>query len=297
MLKIVVCDSGWGGELVADFLSEELSMVEVIRVIDWPHAPYYDRDPATIGQLVETALGYYLNQVDLVVLGGYTTSLALDYLRSNYPDQRFVGMSHSLKYILHTKNYPSRVGLLAGKQTLDSGLAKQLHRDLPHSVFIPFDCSAWENLIDDGELSAAQIQAELSQSFKLATEVAPSTLQRQHHKQRALPLAEVLKLEQKIKDATATSSNTTITSSSATTASSNTTITSPNIATTSRSPLDAITEIDAVLLLDTHLWEIKPDLERLFGWRVRVLDFRCKLLHDACFALGLRGVDGGRGRH
>ncbi len=284
MLKIVVCDSGWGGELVADFLSEELGMVEVIRVIDWPHAPYHDKDPTVISRLVEAALGCYLGHVDLVVLGGYATSLALDDLRTKYPTQNFIGMDYSLHRILHTKNYPSRVGLLAGAQTLNPDLVARLSKDLPHSVFIPFDCGAWEKLIDDGELSAAQLQTELSQSFKLITEVAPSTLQRLHHKQRILPLAEVLKLEQENKDSTITSPNATIISS--------------DIATTSHSSLDAaIPEVDAVLLLDTHLWEIKPDLERLFGWRVRVLDFRRKLLHDACFALGLRGVDGGRGRH
>ena len=38
MLKIVVLDSGFGGELFADKLNDQLSIVEVIRVIDWRNA-------------------------------------------------------------------------------------------------------------------------------------------------------------------------------------------------------------------------------------------------------------------
>lgn len=53
---------------------------------------------------------------------------------------------------------------------------------------------------------------------------------------------------------------------------------------------------DVVLLLNTHFWEVKAELEEIFGWRVRVLDFREKLLHDVCAALKLRGVHGGRAK-
>ena len=38
MLKIVVFDSGFGGELFADRLESEIPVVEVIRVIDWRSA-------------------------------------------------------------------------------------------------------------------------------------------------------------------------------------------------------------------------------------------------------------------
>ena len=38
MLKIVIFDGGFGGELFADQLEAELDVVEVIRVIDWRNA-------------------------------------------------------------------------------------------------------------------------------------------------------------------------------------------------------------------------------------------------------------------
>lgn len=53
---------------------------------------------------------------------------------------------------------------------------------------------------------------------------------------------------------------------------------------------------DVVLLLNTHFWDIKLELEGLFGYKVRVLDFREKLLHDVCAALKLRGVHGKRAK-
>lgn len=53
---------------------------------------------------------------------------------------------------------------------------------------------------------------------------------------------------------------------------------------------------DVILLLNTHFWSIRSELEELFGYRVRVLDFRQKLLHDTCRALELRGVHGDRSK-
>ena len=38
MLKVVVFDSGYGGELFADYLEEELPLVDIVRVIDWRNA-------------------------------------------------------------------------------------------------------------------------------------------------------------------------------------------------------------------------------------------------------------------
>ena len=51
-----------------------------------------------------------------------------------------------------------------------------------------------------------------------------------------------------------------------------------------------------MILLSTHFWAIKSDLEELFGWRVRVIDFREVVLRNVCLALRLRGVDGRRAK-
>ena len=40
MTKIAVFGCGWGGELFADYLEKELAIAEVVRLHDYPHAPY-----------------------------------------------------------------------------------------------------------------------------------------------------------------------------------------------------------------------------------------------------------------
>lgn len=38
MLKIVVFDSGYGGELLADYLEDALPVIDIVRAIDWREA-------------------------------------------------------------------------------------------------------------------------------------------------------------------------------------------------------------------------------------------------------------------
>lgn len=296
MLKIVVCDSGWGGELIADFLSEELNTVEVVRVIDWAHAPYHDRSPEVVAELVEQALRPQIGQVDLIVLGGYGTSSALPYLRAKYPTQRFVDMSYSLPAILHTRRYPHNLAILASALTLQSELVLQLQAELPHTQFVLASYPVWEKLIDDGELSRAQIQEDLSQQFELAINPTARELRAQHSmefRKRELPLAELLKLSNVASVSSVSPAHKLATNASVdTSANIGTAIAEP--AADAATPHQSLAAVDAVLILNTHYLEIKTDLERLFGWQVRVLDFRPKLLHDVCAALKLRGVDGSR---
>lgn len=64
----------------------------------------------------------------------------------------------------------------------------------------------------------------------------------------------------------------------------------------SRPPNAPLIHGDVVLLLNTNLWELREDIEKLFGFNVRVMDFRQKLLHDVCAALNLLGVHGERSK-
>ena len=117
MLKIVVFDSGWGGELVADFLMRELTTVEVVRAIDWVGAPYCGKSVEGIYELVDVNLQRFIGNVDLIVLGGYAASLALGYLREKYPQQKFVGMSINYDMVLRSRNFPGQVVLLMDRLT------------------------------------------------------------------------------------------------------------------------------------------------------------------------------------
>lgn len=243
MKKIVVFDSGWGGELVADFLSEELKTVEIIRVIDWHNAPYSEKKHQQVYQCIEEGIKPYINKVDAIVLGGYDCSVFYETLRHKFPQQTFVPMRLDAYRVLHSKNYPRQICALMNKLTSESEISKELYLKFPDSYITVPDCRDWDQLIDDGEINREIIFSCLAPYFRL------------HDK--ALSIQE-------------------------------------------RSQLSELkqtrTMADVVLLMDTHLWDIKTDLEQIFGWNTRILDSRQKLLHDVCAALKLRGVDGKRSK-
>lgn len=304
MLRIVVFDSGWGGELVANFLMEELKMVEVVRVIDWPHAPYCGHTRDEICWLVEQGLTGYIGRVDAIVLGGYTVSLALGYLCERYPEQKFVGMGINFDAILRTRSYPDNVVLMAGRLTSELELRQELRQRLPYSTLVIPDCAGWEELIDEGLMMPEILRRDLGHDFALAESVIHRKVQ--EDKVPSSLGGEILGMNGSLKNAgvTGRSDKDALRAAIAKFAQA-----AEEAAADERALVHQFTEEapdvgddsgrihpDVVLLLNTHFWEIKLDLEAIFGWKVRVLDFREKLLHDVCAALKLRGVHGKRAK-
>lgn len=241
MKKIVVFDSGWGGEMVADFLAHELQTIEVIRVIDWRNAPYGNKNYQLVFQLVEEGIKPYLNRVDAIVLGGYACSVVYPGLQRKFPDQNFVPMQVDFFRLLQSRSSNKNICALMNKVTAKSEINHELRQKLPNSnIIIPDSCN-WDQLIDDGEMQSQIMVSELGKHFILRNGANLSQ-----------------------------SSNT-----------------EPDLS-------QPAMRADVVLLMDTHLWDVKSEIERLFGWGTRVLDSKNKLLHDVCAALKLRGVDGKR---
>ena len=93
MLKVVVFDSGFGGELFADYFEEEMPVVEIIRVIDWRNAEGYLRGPRTARKLAREAIRPYIGRVDLIVFANQLVSVtSLKYFRRKYRGQKFIGL-------------------------------------------------------------------------------------------------------------------------------------------------------------------------------------------------------------
>ena len=157
MLKIVVYDSGFGGELFADRLEEELKVVEVVRVIDWKNAVDIQSNSHFARRAAEVALRPYIGNADLIVLANHLVSLtSLKYFQRKYPTQKFIGFSLktpdtfvkrdtlilTTSSVAHTIKYRSFVFRLRRKSktlTLDD----------------------WPAKIDDGELSDLEIRTTL----------------------------------------------------------------------------------------------------------------------------------------
>lgn len=299
MLKIVVFDGGWGGELVASFLQHELEMVSVTKVIDWLNVPYETKTAAEIYILAQKYLAPFIGKVDLIVLGGYTVSVALEQLRSQYPQQKFVGMGISYNYLLKLRQPPNQIALLCNSSLVETSLCTDLQDYLPESTLIIPDSSGWEELINTGEMTSAVLRTELQDYFALSapSEAADSlasttrlqsemltgklriqVLQFLAREQRLVPQTRSF-LESGYQDYCSHEGH----GSKANEAS---------YSYADDKLAEDLLRPDTLLVLNTHFWEIEPELQEVFGMGARVLDFRSKLLHDVCLALDLRGVDG-----
>ncbi len=246
MLKVVVFDSGYGGDVVADYLSDELGIVEVVRVIE-ANLSLENGSLAQIYHFSKACLRTYVGKVDLIVLGGYVVSLALELLEREYPQQKFISVGVNYYRILNSRAFPNQIAIMANKALFETKVRTEICRELPYSTIILPDCSGWDQLINDGQMSTDVLRSDLGPYFALR----PS--------RRKTP---------------------------------------PPPSSNSANPPDKPDPFrpDVVLLLNTHFWSIREDFEELFGYCVRVIDFRQKLLHDTCRALNLRGVDGCRSK-
>lgn len=268
MLKIVVFDGGWGGEIISDYLENELGVMEIIREIDWKHAPYEGKSLSEICQLADNCLAKYMNKVDLIVLAGYTVTLASDYLKNRYRDQPIVGVGVNYYRVLKSGKYPDRITAVMSQNLLNTAFCQELRQNLPYSTFAIPDSSGWEDQANSGDLSATILRTDLEAYFELR----PKIVFKSDDKLSTRPLLEVIRSEK---------AQTSSTSSTAC-------IPVPEDFKLIRS--------DVVLLLNTNFWDLKSEFEEVFGYKVRILDFRKKLLHDVCLALDLLGVDGERSK-
>lgn len=161
MLKIAVFDSGYGGDLFADRLEEELPIANVIRVIDWRNAEIFLKNPRAARKQAAEALRPYIKRVDLIIFANYLlTATSLKYFKRKYREQKFCGLklprpNNSLKrpaVALTTKalaktinyhNYLFRLGRKVDTLCLDD----------------------WPALIDDGELNESDIRGKFEEFF------------------------------------------------------------------------------------------------------------------------------------
>ena len=154
MLKIVVYDSGFGGELFADKIEEELAVVEVIRVIDWRNAKTILSSKRTARKIAEVGLRPYINKVDLIVFANHLLSLSsLKYFRKKYKKQAFVGFD-----LVHPATFLNRKTLILTTKALTR--SAKFHKFISHlnrdTKTISLD--DWPAKIDDGELTLTDIK-------------------------------------------------------------------------------------------------------------------------------------------
>ncbi|MDO4742030.1 MAG: hypothetical protein Q4A79_01485 [Candidatus Saccharibacteria bacterium] len=157
MLKIAVYDSGFGGELFADFLKEELDVAEVVRVIDWRNADQILGNRRSARKAAETAIRPYIGRVDLIVFANHLlTSTSLKYFKHKYKTQKFSGfeLTSPDTFIGHP------TFILATKAVTRTFYYRNFVSKLKRKV-ATIILDDWPAKIDDGELSLEEIQEKI----------------------------------------------------------------------------------------------------------------------------------------
>lgn len=157
MIKVVVYDCTYGGELFADQLKQECPIINVIRVIDWRHSKEIKSSPRSARKYAREALLPYIGKVDLIILANHLLSItSLKYFRRKFKKQKFIGFNLkepdtfvkreiiilTTKAITRTINYHNYVLRLKRK-------TRTLSLD------------AWVDRIDEGVFTKAELCTEL----------------------------------------------------------------------------------------------------------------------------------------
>lgn len=161
MLKVVVFDSGYGGELFADYLGEEIPTLEIVRVIDWRNAEALQENAKKARKVAEEALRPHIYKADLIVIANYLVSAtSLNYFKRKYKNQKFVGINFTASEI--AKN---RQTIMLSTKALTRTLAYKLYTKKNNIKSFALD--DWPILIDDGELGNAKLHRDLKEAKSL----------------------------------------------------------------------------------------------------------------------------------
>ena len=159
-LQIGVFDSGLGGEFVAQALQELRPGDDFQVVNDAANVPYGDKTPEEIYALTKRAITPLLVADVLVIACNTATAYAIDRLRVDYPEVRFVGFEPMIKPASLNSSTGS-IAVLATPATLRSERYLRLKQEWAsgYDVFEP-DCSTWARKIEDATFSEEDV-AEL----------------------------------------------------------------------------------------------------------------------------------------
>lgn len=155
MLKIVIFDSGYGGENFANHLESELPTTEIIRVIDWRSADKTLCSSRYARILAEKALRPFIGKVDLIIVANYLVSItSLRHFRRKYKNQRFIGFTLKPRRIV-----PGRPTLILTTKAITKSFA--YFNFILHANTKTICLDHWPSLIDNGELTKQNLENDL----------------------------------------------------------------------------------------------------------------------------------------
>lgn len=162
-MKLGVFDSGIGGEAVAAALRLTFPDANVITVNDHAHVPYGNKSKSEVLYLTDTAIQPLLDGTcDVIILACNTaTALAINELRTRYPNQKFIGIEPMVKTAASlTKS--NKIVVCATPSTLDSSRYRELlGRYAQHLEIIEPDCSEWAYLIENNQINRSHVEEQI----------------------------------------------------------------------------------------------------------------------------------------
>lgn len=168
MQKVVIFDAEANGDKFADYVEQELAIVDVIRVSASVPDDSRPKAAETLCAITEAALLPYIGHAEVIVLASYEVTLsALNYLHHKYPDQKMVGfwpeLSHHLKKVPDDK----RIMLLANDEVRHSSEYKEEKRRLERFEVVESDYGDWLKVMQDLVFRRDFIAAERQHTGKI----------------------------------------------------------------------------------------------------------------------------------
>ena len=159
-MKLGVFDSGIGGEAVAASLRITFPDAKIITVNDRKNVPYGDKTPDQVISLTDAAIQPLIKtSCDVIILACNTaTSLAIEALRAEYPNQKFIGVEPMIKAAA-AKTTSNTIAVFATPATLASERYSQLVQTYAaHLSILEPDCSTWAFMIENDSINHNEIK-------------------------------------------------------------------------------------------------------------------------------------------
>ena len=158
MISIGVFDSGIGGKALANTLEKAFPSAKLTVVDDKKHAPYGTKTPTEIKRLTAQAIQPLLDEDVVVIACNTATAYAIDELREQHPDVKFVGIEPMLKQAAASSK-SLVIAVCATPATLQSPRYRHLKAEYGHGIeIIEPDCSDWASMIEANEVNHEHIQ-------------------------------------------------------------------------------------------------------------------------------------------
>ena len=163
MLRVVVYGRGRAGEVVAEFLEEELGVVEVVRVIDYAPAP---TNQAEWEERAERNLARFWTRGVTVVLSdyGWASSEVVKRMRKRHPRHKFVRLEVSAGKVRRYCFENCVVAALSTREPCEAW-GEELRGRLPKLTWALPDGKSWGRLIDQDLMTQEILTRDLRKDF------------------------------------------------------------------------------------------------------------------------------------